>query len=149
MGSGRLRSAGRCASSDVPQINESDPRVESCCGCTVAVPQVMEFPLCVWCCTVAVPLIVEGDLWWVCCCAAEIKEGQPLCEFCCTAAVPQIKEGDPRDVRFCCRLIDSFEHSGPHGRHVCMVFEVCAWVWGYVCGWSLRCAHVCVGVDGL
>ena len=38
----------------------------------------------------------------------------------------QIREGDPADERACVRLLDSFEHSGPHGRHVCMVFEVCA-----------------------
>jgi serine/threonine-protein kinase SRPK3 len=31
---------------------------------------------------------------------------------------------DPGDGRHCCRLRDSFEHAGPHGRHVCMVFEV-------------------------
>ena len=36
----------------------------------------------------------------------------------------QIRDGDPTDTRFCCRLYDSFEHMGPHGRHVCMVFEV-------------------------
>jgi serine/threonine-protein kinase SRPK3 len=34
------------------------------------------------------------------------------------------KECDPNDERHCCRLLDSFEHSGPHGRHICMVFEV-------------------------
>ena len=28
------------------------------------------------------------------------------------------------DQHYCCRMIDWFEHSGPHGRHVCMVFEV-------------------------
>jgi hypothetical protein len=36
----------------------------------------------------------------------------------------EIREGDPDDQRHCCRLLDWFEHSGPHGRHVCMVFEV-------------------------
>ncbi|KAG1652904.1 hypothetical protein FOA52_015926 [Chlamydomonas sp. UWO 241] len=36
----------------------------------------------------------------------------------------QIATGDPDDAMHCCRLTDSFEHSGPHGRHVCMVFEV-------------------------
>lgn len=36
----------------------------------------------------------------------------------------QIRDGDPNDTRHCVRLIDSFEHTGPHGRHVCMVFEV-------------------------
>lgn len=28
------------------------------------------------------------------------------------------------DRHYCCRMIDWFEHAGPHGRHVCMVFEV-------------------------
>lgn len=28
------------------------------------------------------------------------------------------------DRHYCCRMIDWFEHTGPHGRHVCMVFEV-------------------------
>ena len=36
----------------------------------------------------------------------------------------QIRDGDPTDAKFCCRMYDSFEHMGPHGRHVCMVFEV-------------------------
>jgi serine/threonine protein kinase len=36
----------------------------------------------------------------------------------------QISEGDPDSKKHCCRLLDSFEHSGPHGLHVCMVFEV-------------------------
>ena len=36
----------------------------------------------------------------------------------------QIKEQDPEDARCCARLLDSFEHLGPHGRHVCMLFEV-------------------------
>lgn len=35
-----------------------------------------------------------------------------------------ICNGDPDDNAHCCRLYDHFEHSGPHGRHVCMVFEV-------------------------
>jgi serine/threonine-protein kinase SRPK3 len=34
------------------------------------------------------------------------------------------KERDPEDEHHCCRLLDHFEHAGPHGRHVCMVFEV-------------------------
>lgn len=38
-----------------------------------------------------------------------------LCEIC---------DGDPADERACCRLLDHFDHDGPHGRHVCMVFEV-------------------------
>lgn len=36
----------------------------------------------------------------------------------------QIRDHDPKDEMHCCRLIDNFEHVGPHGRHVCMVFEV-------------------------
>lgn len=36
----------------------------------------------------------------------------------------QIAEKDPEDRHYCCRMVDWFEHSGPHGRHVCMVFEV-------------------------
>lgn len=36
----------------------------------------------------------------------------------------QIRDGDPDNSRHCCRLLDHFEHSGPNGRHVCMVFEV-------------------------
>lgn len=36
----------------------------------------------------------------------------------------QIAERDPEDRHYCCRMIDWFEHAGPHGRHVCMVFEV-------------------------
>lgn len=36
----------------------------------------------------------------------------------------QIAEGDPEGEHGCCRLFDSFEHTGPHGEHVCMVFEV-------------------------
>ena len=35
----------------------------------------------------------------------------------------QIRNGDPDDQKHCVRLIDAFDHSGPHGRHVCMVFE--------------------------
>lgn len=35
-----------------------------------------------------------------------------------------IRTGDPDDRAHCCRLYDHFEHQGPHGRHVCMVFEV-------------------------
>mmetsp|Transcript_23744 Transcript_23744/g.45235 ORF Transcript_23744/g.45235 Transcript_23744/m.45235 type:complete len:684 (-) Transcript_23744:144-2195(-) len=36
----------------------------------------------------------------------------------------QISEGDPGGEQCCCALKDSFEHAGPHGQHVCMVFEV-------------------------
>jgi serine/threonine-protein kinase SRPK3 len=34
------------------------------------------------------------------------------------------RDRDPEDAFHCCRLLDHFDHSGPHGRHVCMVFEV-------------------------
>lgn len=36
----------------------------------------------------------------------------------------EIREGDPGQSQNCVQLRDSFEHSGPHGTHVCMVFEV-------------------------
>ncbi len=36
----------------------------------------------------------------------------------------EIRDGDPDDNAHCCRLYDWFEHTGPHGRHICMVFEV-------------------------
>lgn len=36
----------------------------------------------------------------------------------------QIRDGDAGDDRCCCRLLDTFDHNGPHGRHVCMLFEV-------------------------
>jgi len=35
-----------------------------------------------------------------------------------------IRREDETDSKHCCRMTDSFEHQGPHGRHVCMVFEV-------------------------
>lgn len=50
----------------------------------------------------------------------------------------QLREGDPLNARGCVRMCDSFEHVGPHGRHVCLVFEVLGdnllalikrWVW--------------------
>ncbi|PNH03655.1 Serine/threonine-protein kinase SRPK [Tetrabaena socialis] len=36
----------------------------------------------------------------------------------------QLAEGDASNSKHCVRLYDSFEHTGPHGRHVCLVFEV-------------------------
>ena len=36
----------------------------------------------------------------------------------------EIRDGDPNDTAHCCRLYDWFEHTGPHGHHICMVFEV-------------------------
>lgn len=36
----------------------------------------------------------------------------------------QISGGDVDNTKCCCRLTDHFEHRGPHGRHVVMVFEV-------------------------
>ena len=36
----------------------------------------------------------------------------------------QIRDGDPGDSKCCVRLFDHFEHCGPNGTHVCMVFEV-------------------------
>eukprot|EP01119_Soliformovum_irregulare_P011093 TRINITY_DN2756_c0_g1_i1.p1 TRINITY_DN2756_c0_g1~~TRINITY_DN2756_c0_g1_i1.p1 ORF type:complete len:583 (-),score=144.95 TRINITY_DN2756_c0_g1_i1:94-1782(-) len=35
-----------------------------------------------------------------------------------------IAEGNKDDTQCCVNLLDSFEHKGPHGKHVCMVFEV-------------------------
>ncbi|KAI8101744.1 hypothetical protein M9434_006811 [Picochlorum sp. BPE23] len=35
-----------------------------------------------------------------------------------------VVEKDPENAYHCCRMIDTFEHRGPHGKHVCMVFEV-------------------------
>jgi serine/threonine-protein kinase SRPK3 len=35
-----------------------------------------------------------------------------------------IQKGDPRRQKPCVHLLDHFEHLGPHGLHVCMVFEV-------------------------
>ncbi len=35
-----------------------------------------------------------------------------------------IRERDSQNVKHCVRLRDSFEHRGPHGCHMCMVFEV-------------------------
>ena len=52
------------------------------------------------------------------CCMRERKPERTPCE--CSP-----RDGDPGDERHCVRLLDHFEHSGPHGRHVCMVFEVC------------------------
>ncbi len=36
----------------------------------------------------------------------------------------QITDGDTSGQMPCVHLYDDFEHSGPHGRHVCMAFEV-------------------------
>lgn len=36
----------------------------------------------------------------------------------------QIRDGDPTNSKCCCRLTDHFEHKGPNGQHVVMVFEV-------------------------
>lgn len=36
----------------------------------------------------------------------------------------RIAEGPPARSRHCVRLLDSFDHRGPNGLHVCMVFEV-------------------------
>ncbi|VVB10810.1 unnamed protein product [Arabis nemorensis] len=35
----------------------------------------------------------------------------------------QIAEGDPGDKKCVVKLLDHFKHSGPNGKHVCMVFE--------------------------
>lgn len=36
----------------------------------------------------------------------------------------QLRDKDPENDNHCVRLYDHFEHVGPHGRHVCLVFEV-------------------------
>ena len=35
----------------------------------------------------------------------------------------QIQAGDQQGEHCVVRLLDSFEHAGPHGKHVCMIFE--------------------------
>ena len=35
-----------------------------------------------------------------------------------------IAEKDPENRYHCCRMTDTFDHRGPHGKHICMVFEV-------------------------
>jgi len=34
-----------------------------------------------------------------------------------------IRHGDARNEKCCCALYDWFEHKGPNGIHICMVFE--------------------------
>lgn len=41
----------------------------------------------------------------------------------------QISNGDPHNCKHCVRLYDYFEHCGPNGRHVCMVFDVSHYRW--------------------
>lgn len=36
----------------------------------------------------------------------------------------QVRDGDPTGAAQCVQLVDSFEHRGPHGCHVCMAFPV-------------------------
>eukprot|EP00164_Ancoracysta_twista_P005153 GFYU01007028.1.p1 GENE.GFYU01007028.1~~GFYU01007028.1.p1 ORF type:complete len:510 (+),score=123.09 GFYU01007028.1:21-1550(+) len=36
----------------------------------------------------------------------------------------QIREKDPDGIYCCCQLLDHFSHTGPNGKHMCMVFEV-------------------------
>lgn len=37
-----------------------------------------------------------------------------------------LREGDPDETGYdhICHLLDDFEHEGPNGRHVCLVFEL-------------------------
>jgi serine/threonine-protein kinase SRPK3 len=37
--------------------------------------------------------------------------------------VEKNNEKDPQGHRFVVRLLDHFQHFGPHGKHVCLVFE--------------------------
>ena len=36
----------------------------------------------------------------------------------------QIMKGDPKSEKCCCSMTDSFEHVGPNGKHIVMVFKV-------------------------
>lgn len=40
------------------------------------------------------------------------------------AAIAKNAELAPEGAAACVQMRDKFEHRGPHGRHVCMVFEV-------------------------
>lgn len=40
------------------------------------------------------------------------------------ALLAAVAAGDPSDAKHCVRLLDQFEHAGPHGSHVCEVFGV-------------------------
>ncbi|KAJ7533959.1 hypothetical protein O6H91_13G072800 [Diphasiastrum complanatum] len=40
------------------------------------------------------------------------------------AILKKITEGDASDDKCVVKLLDHFKHSGPHGKHVCMVFEL-------------------------
>ena len=40
------------------------------------------------------------------------------------AAIAGSADQTPAGAAACVWLLDSFEHRGPHGRHICMVFEV-------------------------
>jgi serine/threonine protein kinase len=85
------------------------------------------------------------DLVRQCIAASQIHIGRCSPAKCCPAFAPQvqksaqhyteaardeitllsqIRDGDADNSKHCCRLLDSFEHLGPHGLHVCMVFEV-------------------------
>jgi hypothetical protein len=63
-------------------------------------------------------------------CAHSLSQVQKSAEHYTEAAqdeitlCSQIRDGDPRNDRHCVRMFDSFVHSGPYGRHQCMVFEV-------------------------
>ena len=60
----------------------------------------------------------------------------------------QIRDNDPDGANHCVRLLDQFEHTGPHGRHVCEVFEAMGddlltlirWG-GWACGRGWWCAR--------
>jgi len=40
------------------------------------------------------------------------------------AILSHIAEKDPDNKYHCCRMTDTFDHRGPHGKHICMIFEV-------------------------
>jgi serine/threonine-protein kinase SRPK3 len=62
-----------------------------------------------------------------CFCALKVQKSAPHYTEAARDEVEllrQVARGDPDDSRGCCRLLDTFDHVGPHGRHVCLVFEV-------------------------
>ena len=53
----------------------------------------------------------------------------------------RIAAGPPARSRHCVRLLDSFDHRGPNGLHVCMVFEVRAGLWVTALASCWRCCQ--------
>ncbi len=59
------------------------------------------------------------------------------------AAIAGSADQNPAGAAACVRLLDSFEHRGPHGRHVCMVFEVSLALQELLCLVWHCCLHAC------